>query len=83
MRKANPKAMVVWSMKIHLQLILLGASIIVCLEQILSFLFKSIIIVLSSYNCLILSDHDMRGYKITVGMAEKSAPRPPPAHGQG
>jgi RNA-binding protein FUS len=29
------------------------------------------------------NNHDLRGYKIGVGMAEKSAPRPPPAQGQG
>lgn len=32
---------------------------------------------------LFSSDYDMRGYKIGVGMAEKSAPRAPPAYGQG
>ncbi|PWA65819.1 Glycoside hydrolase, catalytic domain-containing protein [Artemisia annua] len=29
------------------------------------------------------NDYELRGYKISVGMAEKSAPRPPPAYGQG
>lgn len=70
-------------MKILLQPILLGAFLIVYLEQILSLLSKSIIFLLSSYSSLFLSDYEMRGYKITVGMAEKSAPRPAPAHGQG
>ncbi|KAK1322051.1 hypothetical protein QJS10_CPA03g01102 [Acorus calamus] len=28
-------------------------------------------------------DYDLRGYKISVAMAEKSAPRPQPAHGHG
>lgn len=27
------------------------------------------------------SDYELRGHKISVGMAEKSAPRPPPAQG--
>lgn len=29
------------------------------------------------------NNHDFRGYKITVAMAEKSAPKPPPAFGSG
>ncbi|GKC13964.1 transcription initiation factor TFIID subunit 15b [Tanacetum coccineum] len=29
------------------------------------------------------NNYELRGYKISVGMAEKSAPRPPPAYGQG
>lgn len=30
-----------------------------------------------------LSDYDLRGYKISVAMAEKSAPKAPPAYDHG
>lgn len=34
------------------------------------------------YNCF-FTDYDMRGYKISVAMAEKTAPKAPPAYGHG
>lgn len=42
---------------------------------------------LSYFLCMLIlscpSDYEMRGYKINVAMAEKSAPRAPPAFGHG
>lgn len=76
------KGMLYFLMRILLQPILLVASIIVstwkeCLLEVL---------LLCSWICsltLILLDYDMRGYTINVAMAEKSAPRAPPAYGHG
>lgn len=35
------------------------------------------------YFLMLVPDYDMRGYQISVTMAEKSAPRAPPAYGHG
>lgn len=49
----------------------------------MEFIVVDTITYISDFFFLIFKDYDLRGYKISVAMAEKSAPKPPPAFGHG
>lgn len=84
MNLETTKGMLFCHMKIQLLHILLGASTTVSCSMPSNYLVchSPQTSILHIYKTSVL-DYDMRGYKINVAMAEKTAPKAPPAYGHG
>lgn len=91
MNKERTKGMEFYLMKIHLQHTLLEDFLIVCLGLYHSwvcfirclFWLINLFVFSSSLFCPQNPDHEIRGYKISVAMAEKSAPKAASQYGYG